>query len=113
MSMAKSERNGNRKSRSSFQRRTPDLGYYIVVTDTQETEANYLLGLRNSLPQKIQDRIVIKVETAATKDLVRMCLYHSNVDPQYRQPWIVFDRDQVKDFDQIIANARQNDIEVG
>ena len=39
--MSKSERNGKRKKRSAFQTRVPDLGYYFIVTDTNETEANY------------------------------------------------------------------------
>lgn len=38
MKMSKSERNGRRKKRSAFQTRVPDLGYYFIVTDTNETE---------------------------------------------------------------------------
>ena len=53
--MARADRNGNRKSRDSFKKRVPDLGYYFVVTDTNETEGNYMYGLRDSLPKEYQE----------------------------------------------------------
>ena len=59
--MARADRTGNRKPRDSFKKRAPDLGYYFIVTDTNETEENYMYGLRNSLPKELQGRIVIKV----------------------------------------------------
>lgn len=39
----------------------PKLGYYFIVTDTEETEKNYLIGLRDSIPDEFRGRIVIKV----------------------------------------------------
>lgn len=36
-----------------------------------------------------------------------------DAESQYRIPWIVFDRDQVKDFDEIIRTAEKNDIHAG
>ena len=36
--MARADRTGNRKPRDSFKKRVPDLGYYFIVTDTNETE---------------------------------------------------------------------------
>ena len=111
--MAKAERNGKRKKRSTFQTRVPDLGYYFIVTDTNETEANYLYGLRDSLPQELQGRIVIKVSKAKTDELVRTCKEQASMEPQFGQPWIVFDRDKVVPFDQIIADASREGIRVG
>ena len=32
-------------------RRVPELGYYFIVTDTEETEQNYMYGLRDSIPK--------------------------------------------------------------
>ena len=84
--MAKAERNGKRKKRSTFQTRVPDLGYYFIVTDTNETEANYLYGLRDSLPQELQGRIVIKVSKAKTDELVRTCKEQASMEPQFGQP---------------------------
>lgn len=106
------ERNGNRKKRDKFGTRAPDLGYYFVVTDTEETEKNYLYGLRDSLPQELRGRIVIKVSSAKTEELVAAC-EQADIDPQYRQCWIVFDRDRVMTFDKIIADAASKDIKVG
>ncbi len=106
------ERNGNRKRRNQFPKRTPDLGYYFIVTDTEETEKNYLYGLRDSLPKEFQDRIVIKVSTAKTEELIAAC-EQAGIDPQYRQCWIVFDRDRVVAFDKIIEEAVSRDIKVG
>ena len=46
--MPRVERNGKRKTRDQMaKRRVPELGYYFIVTDTKETEQNYMLGLEN------------------------------------------------------------------
>lgn len=56
------DRNGKRKTREQLsKRRVPELGYYFIVTDTKETEQNYLLGLRDSIPKELQGKLVIKV----------------------------------------------------
>ena len=109
--MSKAERNGERKRRDI--RRNPRLGYYIIITDTKETEKNYFEGLKKSFSIELQKHIVIQVKKASTKDLVKTCLEEVSEDPQYRQPWIIFDRDQVSDFDEIIETAGNNDINVG
>ena len=111
--MAKSDRTGKRSPRESSQKRIPDLGYYIIVTDTKETEKNYMEGLRDSLPDELQGRIVIKVSKAKTDQLVSTCKELAAMDPQYRQPWIIFDRDKVVQFDSIIVEANQAGIDVG
>ena len=111
--MGRAERCGNRKTRESRSKRVPDLGYYIILTDTDETEANYLNGFRNALPEEVKSRIVIKVLKAKTEDLVSACEENAAMVPQYGQPWIVFDRDRVVNFDGIIAEARRKEIGVG
>lgn len=68
--MAKSDRTGKRKPRGKSVRRVPDLGYYFIVTDTKETEENYLYGLRDSLPKNLQGRLVIKVSKTRTKNVL-------------------------------------------
>ena len=111
--MARADRNGNRKSRDSFKKRVPDLGYYFVVTDTNETEGNYMYGLRDSLPKEYQGRIVIKVSKAKTDELVSACKEQAALEPQYGEPWIVFDRDRVVRFDEIIKQANRESVHVG
>ena len=88
--------------------RIPELGYYLIVTDIKETEKNYFEGLRDSIPEKLKDHLVIKVEKAKTVELVKKALELTGQDSQYRIPWIVFDRDQVKDFDDIVQEAEKS-----
>ena len=109
------KRAGKRKDRNQrFQVRTPILGYYLIVTDTEETEKNYFEGLKKSIPEEIRNRIVIRVEKAKTTyNLVEKTLELCSAQAQQRIPWIVFDRDQVRDFDGIIREALENDIHVG
>lgn len=43
-------RAGKRKDRNQrVGTRVPELGYYLIVTDTKETEKNYFDGLRDRL----------------------------------------------------------------
>lgn len=108
------ERVGKRKAREQLsKRRVPELGYYFIVTDTKETERNYMLGLRDSVPKELQGKLVIKVCKAKTVELVNEALNMASLHPQYGEPWIVFDRDQVKNFDQIVATALEKGINVG
>lgn len=111
--MAKADRLGKRKPRPAFSGRTPDLGYYIIVTDTKETEENYMAGLRDSLPKELQSRLVITVKKAETKNLVDACKEYASLYPKYGQVWIVFDRDQVVKFDEMIRDAEQAGVNIG
>lgn len=107
-------RAGKRKDRNRLVgARVPELGYYLIVTDTKETEKNYFEGLRDSIPIGLKDHLVIKVEKAKTVELVKKALELTQEEPQYRIPWIVFDRDQVKDFDDIIRVAEKNGVGAG
>ncbi len=112
--MGKHERSGIRKTREELQkRRVPLLGYYLIVTDTKETERNYLYGLRDSIPANLQGKLVIKVTKTKTVNLVEEAMEWASLNPQYGEPWIVFDRDEVADFDKIIHSAETNGVHVG
>ena len=112
--MGREDRKGKRKLREQFtKRRIPSLGYYYIVTDADETEKNYLEGLRDSIPKELNGKIVIKVAKSRTVDLIDKCKSEAALNPQYSEPWIVFDRDQVKDFDGIIQRAQNEGIHVG
>ncbi len=87
------------------------MGYYLIVTDTEETEKNYFEGLRDGIPEGLKNRLVIKVERTKTKKLIQTVLKHK--DPHLRKLWIVLDRDQVGDFDAIVREAQENEIHVG
>ena len=112
--MARDERTGNRKTREQRNKvRAPELGYYLIVTDTEATERCYFNGLQESLPYEIQDKLVIRVVETKTRNMLEKCMELTAYEAQYRMPWIVFDRDQVKDFDEIIHAAREKGIGVG
>lgn len=106
--MARKDRTGNRTTREQRAiRRIPEMGYYLVVTDTEATERCYFTGLHNSLPLDVQHKLVIKVVETKTQNLIQKCLELTAYEAQYRIPWIVFDRDEVIDFDKIIKEAKR------
>lgn len=112
--MARKDRTGNRKTRDQRSKcRKPEMGYYLVVTDTEGTESCFFNGLHDSLPDDMKKKLVIKVMETKTQNLVHKCLELTAYDAQYRIPWIVFDRDQVINFDQIIQEAERDGIHVG
>ncbi len=110
--MSKSERNGVRKQRRTGTR-TPELGYYLILTDTKETERNFFNGLRDSIPEEYKNRIVVKVLQSATRDMIDDATELLAKDSQYREAWLVFDRDRVVGFDDIIKKAKSKGLKVG
>ena len=55
----------------------------------------FFRGLRQHLPKKLQDRLVIKVESTSTVHLLEQAEEVIAYNVQYRRPWIIFDRDRV------------------
>ena len=112
--MARKDRTGKRIKREQRKlRRIPEMGYYLVVTDTEATERCYFQGLHKSLPPEVKHKLVIKVIGTKTQNLNQKCAELTAYDAQYRIPWIVFDRDEVPNFDQIIQEANKVGIHVG
>ena len=112
--MAKKDRTGNRKTREQRKQfKVPELGYYLIVTDTEATERCFFNGLHQALPEMVRNKLVIKVVETKTRAMIDKCLELTAYEAQYRIPWIVFDRDQVQGFDEIIAEAQKKDIQVG
>jgi len=112
--MSSHRRKGARQNRrSKTLSRIPDLGYYIVVTDTKATEKNYLNEFRKSVPEKLQDKLVISVIKSSTDKMIEKALEVYNKESQHRELWIVFDRDRVENFDKIISDAQKLGIKVG
>lgn len=72
-----------------------------------------MICLRDSIPKELQGKLVIKVVKSETKSLVEEAEELAALNPQYGEPWIIFDRDQVKDFDEIIRQAKAKGIKVG
>lgn len=112
--MAKKDRTGNRKTRDQRKQfKVPELGYYLIVTDTEATERCFFTGLHQALPEDVRNKLVIKVVETKTRTMIDKCLELTAYDAQYRIPWIVFDRDQVQGFDEIIKEAEDKGIQVG
>ena len=85
----------------------------MIVTDTEATERCFFHGLHQALPENVRNKLVIKVVETKTRAMIDKCLELTAYEAQYRIPWIVFDRDQVQGFDEIIAEAQSKGIEVG
>ena len=59
--MARKDRTGNRKTREQRQPlKIPELGYYLVVTDTEATERCYFQRLHKELPKDIQNKCMLQ-----------------------------------------------------
>lgn len=108
--MGKKDRLGKLDRRSGF--KPQYLGYYIIVTDGKETEPNFFNGIKEKLKDDIKNRVVIKVKTKQTKDLIDFTLEQVSKSPNYVEPWIVFDKDEVVDFDVLIQKAHNKEINV-
>lgn len=114
MTRWRKDRAGKRKERAKHPFRTPDLGYYILITDAEATEKYYFIGLRDSLAKDLQQRLVIKVIAKSdVGDLIDRCEEAIAKHPQYAIPWLIIDRDEVKDFDALIANVKRRQINAG
>lgn len=110
--MARKDRTGNRKKRENFKLQKPRFGYHIIFTDTEKTEKNYIQGLKDALPDEIKENIIIKIYNARTQKLVSACEKETSYALQHAQGWIMFDRDQVNNFDDIIKEAESKGIGV-
>lgn len=110
--MSKKQHQGKLETRKRVYR-VPDMGYYLIVTDAVETEPNYLNGLKNSLPKEFKDRLVIKVKTSKTYDMIETMQSEMAKIPNLCEPWLVFDKDQVVGFDELINKAKRKEMNVG
>ena len=85
---------------------------FLIVTDGKDTEINYFKGLVKYLKEEKHIKIGLKPSVVRAPKLVDTCIRIQNKSEETFTPWIVFDRDQVKDFDDIIKRAEDNKINV-
>ena len=105
---------GRRPRNEIGKRRKNLLANYLIITDTQQTETNYIRGLKESLPEQIRDRIQIRIiDNVKTKELIEKADSERAKNPQYSETWLLFDRDKVPNFDGIIEEANSKGIRVG
>lgn len=106
-------RNGKRKLRSELtNRRKPELGYYLIVTDTEGTERVYFNGLRDSIKDVVGDKLIIKVVETKNRNMIKEAKEFLAELPQYAELWIVFDKDKNNKFDKIIEDAENSGVKV-
>ena len=88
--MARKDRTGNRKTREQRKQfKVPELGYYLIVTDTEATECCFFAGLHQALPEDVRNKLVIKVVETKTRTMIDKCLELTAYDAQYRNQYYV------------------------
>lgn len=110
--MGKERRMKNRVSRDRRAGQSLRFAHHLVVTDTAETEKNYLLGLQNSLPETERKRLklrVCKCKSPVHIDRLRMLAAQQ---VQWTSKWLMLDRDQVEGFDELVDICERNNFKV-
>ena len=79
-------------------------GLYVIFVDAEKTERNYFSGLsqRKGCPVTVRLEKIRKIENAINEIQIK----EKNLRP-YKSIWLVFDRDEVAQFDQIISEAEK------
>jgi len=87
---------------------------YLVVTDTEKTERLYFEGLKTSVEQDRADNLLLKIYSKKdTNKMIDFALSERNKEPRFREIWLVFDKDEIPNFNELIDTAKANDINVG
>ena len=102
------------KRRDQRQKRRLRLGGYLIITDAAETEVNYFNGFRSSIPSNLKNDLQFKVfSSKELKTIIDFALSERNKDVRFRNVWIVFDRDEVSNFEGLIDAAKQAQMNAG
>lgn len=73
----------NRRTRRG---RTPKLGAYLLLTDAEKTEFNYLVGFRDSLNGVSSDDLLIMVKPGVRlKDMISLAEEMRGSDSRFRE----------------------------
>ena len=80
-------------------------GAYLIVTDAEKTEKNYFEGIKNIIPDSLKNDLQIKIySNKALSKIIDFAAEQRNKDERFRDIWLVFDRDEVKNFDGLIIH---------
>ena len=89
-------------------------GAYLIVTDAEKTEKNYFEGIKNIIPDSLKNDLQIKIySNKALAKIIDFAAEQTNTDERFRDIWLVFDRDEVKNFDELIEEAKESKMNVG
>jgi len=74
-------------------------GAYLIVTDAEKTEKNYFEGIKNIIPDSLKNDLQIKIySNKPLAKIIDFAAEQRNKDERFRDIWLVFDRDEVKNF---------------
>lgn len=103
----------NKRVKRTTGTRSSKLEHYIILTDAEKTECNYINGLKENLSEELRDKIEIKViNKIRPQNIVNRAVEEKNKKNNFSNVWIIIDRDEVAKFDELLNNARKNDIKV-
>ncbi len=89
-------------------------GAYLIVTDAEKTEKNYFEGIKASISDNLKNDLQIKIySNKALSKIIDFAAEQRNKDERFRDIWLVFDRDEVKNFDKLIEEAKEAKMNVG
>ena len=89
-------------------------GAYLIVTDAEKTEKNYFEGIKASIPENLKNGLQIKIySNKALSKIIDFAAEQRNKDERFRDIWLVFDRDEVKNFDKLIKEAKEAKMNIG
>lgn len=89
-------------------------GAYLIVTDAEKTEKNYFEWIKNIIPDNLKNDLQIKIySNKALSKIIDFAAEERNKDERFRDIWLVFDRDEIKNFDRLIEKAKESKMNVG
>lgn len=89
-------------------------GAYLIVTDTEKTEKYYFEGIKNIIPDSLKNDLQIKIySNKPLAKIIDFAAEQRNKDERFRDIWLVFDRDEIKNFDRLIEKAKESKMNVG
>jgi hypothetical protein len=107
-----------RKHQRNKNTKTTNPGNYLIVTEGTETEVNYFKNIKLIIEdlyrnEIIVDKVSLNVEGKgrSTMVLVNEALKMRSIST-YSEVWVIFDKDDNKDFDEAITFANKNYLNV-
>lgn len=112
--MPKLNRAGRKHKRNEGTKETRP-GNYLIVTEGTETEVNYFENISRIIKERFRNNIIVeKVDLdvkglgRSTTVLVNEAMKKRSLNPSYSDVWVVFDKDDNKDFNEAIIFAKEN-----
>lgn len=106
-----------RHRQASRRRRSPRrlrMGGYLIITDAAETEKNYFCGLKERIPQEYREDLQMKIFAGQKlEEIIDFAEEQREKDPRFRDVWLVFDRDAVPSFHELIHRAEGHGMKAG